>query len=759
MLRYLNFTSLVLTYLKRQVLNIAFALTSLLLVDVHLSFAQSSFGSPQSISVSNNGTAGNGTSNHCRLGRDGRFVVYDSVATNLVSPPTTNGISQVFLRNTIAQTTELVSALNSSATTGGNADSEYPSIGANTNLIVFHSAANNLVANDTNNKKDIFIRDRTAPGSTTRISIGHAHTGFAQSNGDSFYPDISDDGRYIVFLSEASNLVTTDNDSLSDIFVKDIQNNSIERISVAHNGQSPNGPSFAGSPSISADGRYVVFGSFASNLVATDTNNKSDIFLRDRNTNSTEIVGIAPDGVTFGAGEAVSTLGPGSISDDGRFISFGLDSDGDAFVDKLFIRDRQTQTTRAISVNAQGQNANDYTDYLRISASGTLAIFYSPATNLLAGAPNGGTILFNLSSNQRQLIAGVNSGEPCFSSDGATVGYFEPAGSPPIQQIFTRSNDQCPNDPNKTAPGLCGCGQSDVDSDSDGTLDCLDECPSNPAKTKPGLCGCNSVDTDSDGDKTPNCLDLCPQDPQKIAPGKCGCGVVETATCLDQCPNDPLKQSPGICGCDIPDIDTDNDGTQNCTDGCIDDAQKIVPGICGCGINDLDGDLDGTSDCLDECIDDPNKTTAGICGCGIPNTDSDGDQTPDCIDLCPNDNNKISANLCGCGSTESDKNNNVILDCFEKKGRSALPLPLINVDFAGNVHVTLPNLKNIKFELQVRKGAEKVQDIITKRYNPKIRKLPNGTYKLSYAFINTRKKPAVRSKFSGRVTFKVKREK
>ncbi len=92
-----------------------------------------------------------------------------------------------------------------------------------------------------------------------------------------------------------------------------------------------------------------------------------------------------------------------------------------------------------------------------------------------------------------------------------------------------------------------------------------DLCPSDPDKTAPGACGCGVPDDDSDGDGTPNCLDLCPDDPDKTAPGACGCNVAER-TCGDLCPEDPSKTAPGICGCGVPDTDSDGDGTADCQD-------------------------------------------------------------------------------------------------------------------------------------------------------------------------------------------------
>ncbi len=127
-----------------------------------------------------------------------------------------------------------------------------------------------------------------------------------------------------------------------------------------------------------------------------------------------------------------------------------------------------------------------------------------------------------------------------------------------------------------------------LDTDSDGTLNCADGCPTDPLKIAPGICGCGVADTDTDADGTADCNDGCPNDPLKVAPGICGCGVADTDTdadgtadCIDGCPNDPLKVAPGICGCGVADTDTDSDGTADCNDGCPTDPLKIAPGICG----------------------------------------------------------------------------------------------------------------------------------------------------------------------------------
>ena len=195
----------------------------------------------------------------------------------------------------------------------------------------------------------------------------------------------------------------------------------------------------------------------------------------------------------------------------------------------------------------------------------------------------------------------------------------------------TDCNDACPDDPNKTAPGVCGCGVPDTDTDGDGTPNCHDACPNDPNKIAPGVCGCGFADTDTDHDGTPNCHDACPNDPNKIAAGQCGCGVPDTdtdgdgtANCHDACPSDPNKTAPGACGCGVPDTDTDGDGTPDCHDTCPTDPNKIAPGVCGCGHADTDSDGDGVADCIDNC-----PTTANP-----DQLDTDGDGVGDACDNC-----------------------------------------------------------------------------------------------------------------------------
>jgi hypothetical protein len=219
---------------------------------------------------------------------------------------------------------------------------------------------------------------------------------------------------------------------------------------------------------------------------------------------------------------------------------------------------------------------------------------------------------------------------------------------------------------------VCGCGVADIDSDSDGTLNCNDGCSSDPNKTVAGICGCGVADTDSDGDGTLDCQDSCANDGNKIAAGICGCGIADidtdgdgTMDCNDSCINDPDKTTAGHCGCGVADTDADSDGTPDCIDECPSDGDKALEGVCGCEVSDTDSDGDGTPDCSDLCETDPGKTTPGFCGCGVSDVDADGDGQPDCQDLCPADPTKSAPGSCGCGEVDEDLDSDGIADCID----------------------------------------------------------------------------------------------
>ncbi|MEG4489099.1 calcium-binding protein [Microcoleus sp. D2_18a_B4] len=260
------------------------------------------------VSVDSAGNQGNSRSTSPSISADGRFVAFDSGASNIV-PGDTNNSFDIFVRDRLTNTTTLVSV--DSAGNQGNSGSGTPSISADGRFVAFSSVASNLVPGDTNDDTDIFVRDRLT-NTTTRLSVDSAGN---QGNGNSYNPSISADGRFVAFSSVASNIVPGDTNNRFDIFVRDRLTNTTTGLSVDSAGNPGNLQS--GSPSISADGRFVAFTSEVSNLVPGDTNINRDIFVRDTLTNTTTRVSVDSAG-----NQADRNSDGASISADGRFVAF-----------------------------------------------------------------------------------------------------------------------------------------------------------------------------------------------------------------------------------------------------------------------------------------------------------------------------------------------------------------------------------------------------------------------------------------------------
>ena len=221
------------------------------------------------VSVDSEGNQVNASSSHSSISTDGRFVAFSSRASNLV-PGDTNNTRDIFVRDTLTNTTTRVSL--DSAGNQANEGANNPSISVSGRFVAFSSRASDLVPGDTNNTSDIFVRD-TLTNTTTRVSLDSAGN---QANDFCLGMSISADGRFVAFSSYSSNLMLRDTNDASDVFVRDTLTNTTTRLSVGSEGNQGNQSSFGGS--ISADGRIVVFDSEASNLVSGDTNNTWDVF-------------------------------------------------------------------------------------------------------------------------------------------------------------------------------------------------------------------------------------------------------------------------------------------------------------------------------------------------------------------------------------------------------------------------------------------------------------------------------------------------
>jgi len=334
------------------------------------------------VSVGQGGVQANASSRRSSISADGRCVAFESNATNLAGG--VPGGLDVFVRDRAAGTTELVCVpLPGNSLDGGSGS---PSISADGRYVAFESGATTLVLGDTNGSTDVFVRDRVA-GTTERVSVDGAG---GQAHGDSSSPSISADGRYVAFLSFASDLVPGDTNAHYDVFVRDWVAGTTERVSVATGGLQADHSSLH--LAISADGRCVAFVSLASNLVPGDTNGDWDVFVRDLAAGTTERVSVATDGAqTTGADAYVSPI---SLSADGRFVQYASDAsdlvpnDTNALRD-VFLRDRFAGTTERVSLTSgEGQAWGSDCFAGSLSADGRFVAFYSQSASVIPGDTN-----------------------------------------------------------------------------------------------------------------------------------------------------------------------------------------------------------------------------------------------------------------------------------------------------------------------------------------------------------------------------------
>lgn len=335
------------------------------------------------VNVASDGTPADRASSVHALSADGRYVVFDSAASNLV-PGDTNGINDIFVRDRRTGLTTRVSVGSGGEQLNGGLADTGVDISADGRYVAFTSIATSLVAGDTNGAYDNFVHDRETH-QTTRISLA---TDGSQGNSASFRPRMSADGRYIAFYSLASNLVADDTNGMADVFVHDRLTRQTTRVSVASDGTQGNAHSL--NPAISADGRYAVFNSQASNLVPGDTNAIDDVFVHDRRTGETTRVSVRSDGAQGAGGASIARAT--AISADGRYVAFlsraALVSDDTNGEEDVFVHDRQTAQMSRVSVANDGAQAAGRSDGVGISADGRFVAFLSTASNLVDGDTN-----------------------------------------------------------------------------------------------------------------------------------------------------------------------------------------------------------------------------------------------------------------------------------------------------------------------------------------------------------------------------------
>lgn len=413
-------------------------------------------GSTECVSLGSEGELGNGPASSCALSADARFAAFSSRASNLV-PGDTNGYQDIFVRDRAAGSTERASV--SSAGAQGDADCwRSTAISANGRFVAFVSPAGTLAGANAGGLPQVLLRDRVE-GTTIRVTTdlaggaadgssnypkmtpggeflcllssatnltpagtnGQQHvfvweraTGLfellsvstegVQANGPCYGGTLSDDGRVAAFSSEASNLVDGDTNGVSDVFVRDRDTGTTERVSVSTLGVQGNGASYA--HAISGDGRYVAFYSAASNLVEGDTNETWDVFLHDRYTGVTERVSVGFDGSEANG----KSLDP-AVSRDGRFVAFTsyasnlVPGDTNARQD-VFVRDRAAGVTLRVSVSHLGQQVNGDSFFWDMTPDGRFIAFASTAADLVPGDTNCLTDMF-LRDRRRFVDVGV----------------------------------------------------------------------------------------------------------------------------------------------------------------------------------------------------------------------------------------------------------------------------------------------------------------------------------------------------------------
>jgi len=369
---------------------------------------------------------GNAPSAHSDISTGGHRVAYESLADNLVAGDT-NQASDVFFHDRESHLTVRVSV--DSAGVEGNGASGEPSVSDDARFVAFSSAASNLAAGDVNGCRDVFVHDRQT-GATVLASVPAAG-GFG--NGDSFSPSLSADGRHVAFLSAATNLTPGDGNGKVDVFVRDLLSGQTARVSVSSAGAEGDADC-AFAPAIRNGGRFVAFTSFATQLVAGDTNGASDVFVHDRATGRTVRASVNSAGAQ---GNGPSGRRP-SLSDRGLVVAFTssatnlVPADGNG-VEDVFVHDLETGKTARVSLADGGGEGNGQSSDPSLSADGRSVAFASSASNLIPNDANGQPDVFahdRLTGQTERVSLHSNNAEangasalPSISPDGRYVSF------------------------------------------------------------------------------------------------------------------------------------------------------------------------------------------------------------------------------------------------------------------------------------------------------------------------------------------------
>ena len=377
-------------------------------------------------SVDAAGGQADGTGTRPQLAGDGGLMAFASTARNLTVTPAAPGTTDVFRRDRVSGALERVSGPNGSGVADGAAGSFGPALSAGGNLVAFASHSPDLVVGDTNRNADVFVHDRWE-GTTSRVSLGN---GGEQSDGPSTDPSISEDGRWVAFTSEATNLVAGDTNSAADVFVRDTKDGRTTRVALP-----PGAAGAACAPAISGDGSTVAFVLLAGATICDEDGTTSDVLVHRQGT--TTVMSVAPDG---SPGDGPS--GEPALSRDGRTVAFSSDAtnlvadDTNLVTDVFIARPGEGGATPAVtraSIGSDGGQSDGASTSPSLSADGAHVAFASEADDLAADDNNDNVEVFlrdlapKLTSRVAALPAEGASTEPAISPDGLAVTFtFEP---------------------------------------------------------------------------------------------------------------------------------------------------------------------------------------------------------------------------------------------------------------------------------------------------------------------------------------------
>ena len=576
--------------------------------------------STERASVSSSEVEANGGSFRPAISSDGRFVAFESAATNL-DPGDPDTFSDIFLRDRINGVTTYISRADGPAGTAANFGSLRASVNRSGRFVAYESLSSNLDPDDIDTVNDIYVRD-VLNNDTILVSRASGAAG-AKGNGVSLLPSISA-GREIAFHSLATNLDAADSDATSDVFMRDLDGGGVPT-SLMSRATGPTGAKGNGGSSdasISANGVFVAFSSNASNLDPADVDSTPDVFMRG-GTDTTYISrasGVAGAGGNNGSGAP-------AVNQDGRYVAFtsastNFDPDDADLVNDIYVRDTVAFTTALVSraSGAAGVKGNGDSFASAISADGRYVAFRSIANNLVPGDTNNledifvrdlvaeYTVRVNLANDGSQTSANQVE-DPSISAAGLVA--FDDSAPLVIEDsnltfdVYVRSADTDGDlilEPFDNCLDLSNAGQVDTDLDGQG----------------------DSCDPDDDNDEAPDSVDACDLRPEDY---------------------DGFQDADGC-----PDPDNDLDGVLDNSDVgryCFDAA-----GVLPCH-------LASPSDCsnVEEDID------AFKDGDGCPEPDNDNDSFPDATDDCPGTDSQAGAD--GMLGAPQDLNHNGIKDGAE----------------------------------------------------------------------------------------------